>query len=65
MTFKWYQLFHKAWMKNPPVDWLAAAYFGYKSPEAKREAAVANTRRMFDMLQGWDAAAQRTKVTKH
>jgi hypothetical protein len=61
VTFKWYKLFHKAWTQNPPADWLMAAQLGYKSPDTKRKEAVANTRRMFDVLQGFEAAAKRTK----
>jgi hypothetical protein len=48
-------------MQNPPADWLLAAQLGYKSPEDRRKEAVDNTRRMFEMIKGWEAAGQRAK----
>jgi hypothetical protein len=65
VTFKWYRLFNDAWMKNPPSDWLMAAQLGYKSPDTKRREALANTRRMFDALQGWEAAGRQNKKAVH
>jgi hypothetical protein len=42
-----------------------AQYLGYKSPTAKRHEALENTRRMFDMIKGFEAVEQKAKDSVH